>query len=70
MYANICNFQSGIGIYFKQKLNESYSLFKINQKNALLCKDKLPSLNKVMHFELEPDMIYGTDIFTEKAGQG
>lgn len=60
--------QSGTGLHFKQRLYKNYLLSQINQNNTLLCKDKLPSLKKVMYFEPQPDMIYGTDIFCEKRG--
>lgn len=60
--------QSSVGTHFKQRLDKNYSLSQINHKNALLCKDRLPSLNKVMYFEPQPDMIYITDIVCEKTG--
>lgn len=60
--------QIGAGIHFKQRLDKNYSLFQINRNNTLLRKYRLPSLNKVMYFEPQPDMIYGTDIFCEKTG--
>lgn len=57
--------QSGTGIHFKQRLDKNYTLFQIKQNNIFLCKDRLPSLNKVMYFKPQPDMIYGTGIFYE-----
>lgn len=60
--------QSGAGIYFKERLDKNYSLSQITRNNTLLCKYRLPSLNKVMYFEPQPDMIYGTDIFCERTG--
>lgn len=50
-YANICNFLGGTDIHFQQRLDKNYSLFQINQNNALVHKDRLPSLNKVMYFK-------------------
>ena len=55
-------------VHTQQKLDKNYSLSQINHNNALLCKDRLPSLNKVMYFESQSDMIYGTDIFCVKTG--
>lgn len=60
--------QNSAGIYFKQRLDKNYSLSQINHKNALLCKDRLPSLNKVMYFEPQSGMIYVTDTFCKKTG--
>lgn len=60
--------QIDAGIHFKQRLDKNYSLSQINRNNTLLCKYRLPSLNKVMYFEPQPDMIYGTDIFCEETG--
>lgn len=58
--------QNGASILFKQTLNKNYSLFQVNQNNSLLCKNRLPSPNKVLYFEPQPDMIYG--ICCEKTG--
>lgn len=59
-YANICNFPGGTDMHFQQRLDKNYSLFQINQNNALVHKDRLPSLNKVIYFKPQLDMIYGT----------
>lgn len=52
-------------VHFKQRVDKNYSLFQTNQNNTFLCKDRLPSLNKVIYFKPQSDMIYGTGIFYE-----
>lgn len=67
-YANICNFPEWYRSTLQAKVIQKLFIIPKNQNNTLLCKDKLPSLKKVMYFEPQPDMIYGTDIFCEKRG--